>query len=422
MMKEEINETKGFFERLSDEIHYFIKGIAPDSIVLFGQVTAKLLFLILIIISVNFIFNLIIKGLHSIFEKKVQESLVARALYDSKVLFSISNFVALGFGQQLISPIMDRHPNSHELLARLFSVLMIVAGYILYKRILNSVERYYVLQNDFYRITAIRAITQSLRIIGIFLFSFLAISNVFGVSKATIWGSLTAMTAVILLVFRDTILGFITGFHVSTSKNLKVGDWVGISKYNIEGNIQDINLLTTKIQNFDKTISTIPTYDLLSTEIRNLQVMAEGNKRRIKKSILFNITSFKFIDDELFERLKKVNLIAQYLDERFSEINQQRTELKNSEFIINGKQLTNIGVFRKYVLNFLKQNQDVDQEEVMIVRQLEITSQGLPLEIYCFAKKTALQDFEEIQADIFDHLLASAKIFDLEIMQVKTFN
>lgn len=418
-MKEEINETKGFFEKLSDKIHFFVKNVAPDSFILFGQITAKLIFLILIIVVINFILNLIIKGLHSVFEDKVKQSPVVRALYDSKVLFSISNFIALGFGQQLIAPIMDRHPNSHEILVRLFSVLMIVAGYIMYKRILNSVERFYVLQNDFYRITAIRAITQSLKIIGIFIFTFLAISNVFGVSKATIWGSLTAMTAVILLVFRDTILGFITGFHVSTSKNLKVGDWIGIAKYNIEGNIQDINLLTTKIQNFDKTISTIPTYDLLSTEVKNLQVMAEGKRRRIKKSILFNITSFKFIDNELFERLKKVNLISEYLDERFSEISSQRNHLKNSEFIINGKQLTNIGVFRKYALNFLKQNEDVDQKEVMIVRQLEITSQGLPLEIYCFAKKTALADFEEIQADIFDHLLASAKIFDLEIMQVR---
>lgn len=421
-MKEEIIETKGFFEAISDKIHYFVKNNVPDAFILFGQIALKFLFLLSIIFLTNFLFNLIIKGLHKLFERRVQESPVFKALYDSKVLFSISNFVALGFGQQLIGPIMDRHPNSHGLLERLFTVLMIIAGYIMYKRILNSVERYYVLKNNFYRITAIRAITQSLSIIGIFVFSFLAISNVFGVSTSTIWGSLTAMTAVILLVFRDIILGFITGFHVSTSKNLKVGDWIGISKYNIEGTIYDINLLTTKIQNFDKTISTIPTYDLLSTEIKNLQVMVEGNRRRIKKSILFNITSFKFIDDELFDRLKKVNLISQYLNERFSEISTQRNELQNSDFIINGKQLTNIGVFRKYVLNYLRQNEDVEQEEVMIVRQLDITSQGLPLEIYCFAKKTELADFEEIQADIFDHLLASAKIFDLEIMQIKSFS
>lgn len=418
-MKDEFKETKGFFEALSDQIHYFMKDNVPDEFVLISQIAGKLLLFILIIVIANFVFKSLFKLIHSAFYWKFKKTPLIQAMYESNVLNSVANFIALGFAQQLIEPVMDRHPNSHTFLQITFSVLMIIAGYVLYKRVLKSIERFYVLKNDFYRITAIRAITSTLNIIGGILFSFLAISIIFGVSTSTIWGSLTAMTAVIILIFRDTILGFVTGIHVSLSRNLKVGDWIGIPKYNIEGTIADINLLTTKIHNFDKTISTVPTYDLLSTEIKNMQVMAEGNRRRIKKSIVFNINSFKFIDEELLEELKKVNLISDYLELKSDEIFSERSTMKNAEFLINGRQLTNIGVFRKYALNFLKQNKSIDQDEVVLVRQLEITSQGMPLEVYCFATQATLQDYEEIQADIFDHLLASAKIFDLEIMQVK---
>ena len=220
------------------------------------------------------------------------------------------------------------------------------------------------------------------------------------------------------MIFKDTILGFVTGIHVATSKNLKVGDWVAIPKYSIEGNIEGIDLLTTKIRNFDKTLSTIPTYDLLTTEIKNMQVMTETNTRRIKKSIVFNIKSFKFLDDQLFNDLLKINLIHDYLVERKNEIDKEKATLPNADEIINGKQLTNIGTFRIYALNYLKNNQNIDQEGTVLVRQMEITPQGMPLEIYCFTNDSNWENFEQIQADIFDHLLVASKEFDLEIMQV----
>lgn len=197
-----------------------------------------------------------------------------------------------------------------------------------------------------------------------------------------------------------------------------MGDWVAIPKYSIEGNIEDIDLLTTKIRNFDKTLSTIPTYDLLTTEIKNMQVMSETNTRRIKKSIVFNIKSFKFLDDEAFGKLLKINLIHDYLVDKKKEIDSQKGALENSEEIINGQQLTNIGTFRIYALNYLKNNPNIDQEGTIMVRQMEITPQGMPLEIYCFANDSNWVNFEQIQADIFDHLLVASKEFDLEIMQV----
>lgn len=226
------------------------------------------------------------------------------------------------------------------------------------------------------------------------------------------------MTAVLLLVFRDTILGFVTGIHVSTSKMVKIGDWIGVPKYNLEGTIVEINLLTTKVLNFDKTVSTIPTYDLLSTEVRNHQIMYEGNSRRIKKSIVFNVNSFVFLNEEHFDKLQKINLIKEYLQKRKEELTAERGTLDNADHIINGHQLTNIGVFRKYATCYLENHPQISKDELIVVRQLDVTSEGMPLEIMCFTKTTELAQYENIQADIFDHLLAAAKEFELEIMQL----
>ena len=221
-----------------------------------------------------------------------------------------------------------------------------------------------------------------------------------------------------VLVFRDTILGFVTGIHVATSRSLKVGDWIGIPKYNLEGNVMEISLLTTKIMNFDKTISTVPTYDLMTTEIRNYQVMTEGNLRRIKRSMIFNIKSFHFLTEEQLDRVEKVNLISDYIKTKRAEIEKEQSDYHNPENDLNRQQLTNIGVFRKYVETYLKHNPNIEQKEIILVRQLENTTQGLPLEIYCFTIYSNLADYERVQSDIFDHLLVAAQDFELEIMQV----
>jgi Small-conductance mechanosensitive channel len=294
--------------------------------------------------------------------------------------------------------------------------VLIIAG-MLYRG-LTTFRNYFTIKQDFYKIMALNAISETVKILGIFIFSIVGICVIFGIKGTTIVGSLGAITAVLVLVFRDTILGFVTGIHVSTSKSMKVGDWISIPKYSIEGNISEISLLTTKILNFDKTVSTIPTYDLLTTEIKNLQVMSESNTRRIKKSIYFNINSFKFLTDEDIDRLKQINLISEYLDAKTSEIKKEKESLANCERAINGSQLTNIGVFRYYAQKYIENDPDVDKNGAIMVRQLDITPQGLPLEVYCFANDSKWENFEQIQADIFDHLLVASKEFDLQVMQI----
>lgn len=408
----------GFFKNWSDKISIWVTQYITDDLYLPFAIGAKLLFLVLTFLVVDFISILFWKYFSKILVKILGSKSILKEIYKQKAWRSLAHFFSLLFCFFIYEDIFGRHPRTNLYTERMIIFGQVMVFAVLVYRLIKAVETYYEQNQDRYRITAIKAISESLRIFGIVIFSLIGIFVIFGIGLQTVIGVLGAVTAVVLLVFRDTILGFVTGIHVSTSKNLKIGDWIGIPKYNIEGNIMDINLLTTKIQNFDKTFSTIPTYDLMSTEIRNHQIMYEGSSRRIKRSIYFNIKSFKFVDEDFYNKVKDINLISEYLDRKLKEIAESKKGIPHSERLINGQQLTNIGLFRNYVLNFLKNNPKIDQDEIILVRQLEITPQGLPLEIYCFANKAELVDYERIQADIFDHILTAAKEFDLEVMQV----
>ncbi|WP_226064053.1 mechanosensitive ion channel family protein [Kaistella polysaccharea] len=415
-MNKELTDTKDFLQNISDYIHFFVKQNVPDTWVLLSQILLKFVFFIAIIYLVDFLFKLLINTIFKLFFDK-EKYPILKSIYSAKITNSISHINALLFGSYAVFSIFYRHPKSHIFLERLIGLFIVLVIAQLLLRSVTAFRNYFIIKKDYYKIIALNAVSQTINIFGIFVCSVIAISVLFGISSSAIVGSLGAITAVLVLVFRDTILGFVTGIHVATSKNLKVGDWIGIPKYNMEGTIIDLNLLTTKIENFDKTISTIPTYDFLTTEIKNLQVMSESNTRRIKRSIIFNIKSFKFLDEELTQHLSKINLIKDYLTEMSAEISKERNPLENADLMINGRQLTNIGLFRVYALNYLKNNPNVDQTGTLMVRQLENTPHGMPLEIYCFTNDSAWERYEVIMADIFDHLLVASNEFDLEIMQ-----
>lgn len=418
-MKDEIQDTKSFLQEISDQLYIYISQVTPGGMDWVVHIIVKLGLLCAVFLVVDFIFKFVINFVFRFF-KSDEKYPVIRSVYQSKISNSVAHFAALlvvGAIHPSIFP-ATALPKTNIFINRSINLglVMILAG-MLY-RSLTGFRYFFTIKQDFYKIMALNAISETVKILGIFIFSVVGLCVVFGIKGTTIVGSLGAITAVLVLVFRDTILGFVTGIHVATSKNLKVGDWVSIPKYSIEGNITDISLLTTKITNFDKTVSTIPTYDLLTTEIKNLQVMSESNTRRIKKSIYFNINSFKFLNEEDIERLKEINLISDYLEEKTQEIEQEKQNLEHNDKTINGRQLTNIGVFRYYAQKYIENDPDIDQKGAKMVRQLDITPQGLPLEIYCFSNDSKWEHFEQIQADIFDHLLVASKEFDLQVMQI----
>ncbi|TZF99516.1 mechanosensitive ion channel (plasmid) [Chryseobacterium panacisoli] len=418
-MNDQLQETKNFIQELSEQLYIYITQISPSGLDWVFHIIVKLGLLLVLFLITDFIFKFIINSVFRLFHNE-QKFPILKSIYQAKITNSVAHFAALIAVAGIQGSIFPENalPKTTIFIIRCINLgLVLMLAGMLY-RSLTAFRNYFSIKQDFYKIMALNAISETVKILGLFIFTVVGFCVIFGIKGTTIVGSLGAITAVLVLVFRDTILGFVTGLHVATSKNLKVGDWVSIPKYTIEGNITEINLLTTKITNFDKTVSTIPTYDLMTTEIKNMQVMSESNTRRIKKSIYFNINSFKFLTDEDVERLKEINLISDYLEERTSEIKKEKESLEHKDKIVNGRQLTNIGVFRYYAQKYIENDPDVDKNGTRMVRQLEITPQGLPLEIYCFASDSQWERFEQIQADIFDHLLVASKEFELQVMQV----
>ncbi len=227
-----------------------------------------------------------------------------------------------------------------------------------------------------------------------------------------------AMTAIILLIFKDTILGLVASVQISTNDVVRVGDWVEMPKYNADGDVIAINLNTIKVRNWDKTITAIPTFYFITDSFKNWRGMQESGGRRIKRSILFNVHSIKFVDPETRERFKKYTLITDYVTDRQVEIEKYNKDFGvDTSELINGRRMTNIGIFRNYVENYLIEHKGIEQNMTMLVRQLPADDRGLPIEIYCFTNTTSWLEYENIQSDIFDHLFAAASWFDLELYQ-----
>lgn len=248
----------------------------------------------------------------------------------------------------------------------------------------------------------------------IFMLSILIDSN-----PLALFGALGAVSAVILLIFKDTLLGFIASIQLTINDMVRIGDWVSVPKYGADGDVIGIYLTTIKVSNWDKTISTVPTYSFVSDSFKNWRGMQESGGRRIKRSINFKISSVRFCDDEMLARYAKIELIREHIEKRTDEITTYNSEGNvNTEMsIVNGRRMTNIGIFRVYILNVLKKNPNINHEMTHMVRQLEPSETGVPLEIYCFSRIKTWIEYEGIQSDIFDHIMATAKYFDLEIFE-----
>ncbi|MBZ0177864.1 MAG: mechanosensitive ion channel family protein [Melioribacteraceae bacterium] len=235
------------------------------------------------------------------------------------------------------------------------------------------------------------------------------------------WGlfaGLGAMSAILLLIFKDTILSFVASIQITSYDLVKVGDWIEMPKYGVDGDIMDIALHTVKVRNFDKTITVIPTLSLIETSFKNWRGMQETGGRRIKRSIYLDLASIKFCTDEMLKRYENFVLISDYIKFKKEDISKYNSELKvDPEHWFNGRRLTNIGTFREYLKSYLKNRKDIRQDLTFLVRQLPATEHGLPIEIYIFAATTVWTEYEEIQADIFDHIFAIIPEFDLKIYQ-----
>ncbi len=249
----------------------------------------------------------------------------------------------------------------------------------------------------------------------------LGLSILLGKSPFYFLGAFGAMTAVLLLVFKDTILGLVASIQISTNDMIRVGDWVEMPQYNADGDVVAINLNTVKVVNWDKTITTVPTYYFITDGFKNWRGMQQSGGRRIKRTIHLSTASIRFVDEELRTSFQKFHIIGDYMKDRQAEIEKYNSKHTfDTTALINGRRMTNIGVFRSYVESYLKNHPEINQDMTLLVRQQEATAFGLPIEVYCFTKSVDWLVYEEVQSDIFDHLFAAALYFDLEIFQSPT--
>ncbi len=246
----------------------------------------------------------------------------------------------------------------------------------------------------------------------------LILSIIMGEKPTTLLAGIGAMAAVLILVFRDTILGFVASIQLSANNMLRIGDWITMNKYGADGTVFEITLNTVKVQNWDKTISTIPTYALVSESYNNWRGMEESGGRRIMRSINIDMKSVKFCTPEMLEKFKKIIYLKDYIEEKKSEIERYNEENKIDEsIVVNGRRMTNLGTFRHYVEFYLKNHPMIHNDLTFLVRHLQPTDKGIPIQIYVFSKDQVWANYEGIQADIFDHIIAVIPEFELRIFQ-----
>lgn len=264
----------------------------------------------------------------------------------------------------------------------------------------------------------IKSINQLVKLFVFIIVAVISISTLLGKSPLYFLSGLGAMTAVLLLVFKDTILGFVAGVQLAANQMVSRGDWIEMPKYGADGEVLEVALTTVQVQNWDKTITMIPTYALISDSFKNWRGMEQAGGRRIKRSIRLDVNSIGFMDQSLIEHLMKIDSISDYLTSKQNEINEQNQTSKSDLTInANGRKLTNVGTFRAYLEYFLQNHPKVSQEMTLIVRQLPADENGLPIELYLFCTDIRWAAYEAIQADLFDHIYAVLPEFNLRAFQ-----
>jgi len=367
----------------------------------------------LIVIVINFITRKIILS----FFKRIARSTSSSfddLLIKNKVPRLLSYIPALFF----LFWIIPSYSNTLYLLIEAFTVILFI---LTVRAVLNTVKDYFKSSGSLKHIP-VDSYIQVVMIFMWFVGIILILSILTGREVGTFLASLGALSAIIILVFRDTILGFVSSIQITVNDTVRIGDWITMKGSNADGNVIEVNLSTVKVQNFDNTITTIPTYKLVSDSFINWRGMDESDGRRIKRSLLIKPSSIKFLDDEEIESLKKIHLLSDYIKKIHKEIKSHNSSNQvDKSMLINGRNLTNLGIFREYVQRYLKEHPDTNDNLTMMCRQLQPTAQGIPIQIYAFSKDKEWTKYEALTSDIFDHLLSSVKYFNLECFELNQF-
>ena len=341
-------------------------------------------------------------------------------LVTNKTAKYIAYLIPLLFIYKSVPIILDRYQYWEDIFGKFVGIYIVVLILWIVRTIFNALRDYLKLMPRY----SDKPIDSFIQVIMIVLWAFgiaVIISKLFDINQKELLTILGAVSAVIILIFRDTILGFVSSVQVSINDMVRIGDWITMDRFGADGDVIEINLATVKVRNFDNTTTTIPTYSLSSDSFQNWRGMLNSNGRRIKRHILIKTSSIRFLEEAELENLKKIHLLTNFIDLRKLEIdNYNKGNNVDKTLGINGRNMTNLGLFRKYITEYLHQHPALNQDMLMLCRQLQSTSHGVPLEVYAFSNDKQFENYEFVMSDIFDHVIASVRYFDLEIFETAT--
>lgn len=344
------------------------------------------------------------------------DDILASQKFFKLLAYLVPSYIIYKFTPYILEP----YPDTVSLIKVVMSVYMITIMILVVNSFLNALA---IIYEDFQiaRTRPIKGYVQVVKIIVYLIGAIIIISTLFGKNPLGIIGGLGAFSAVLLLVFKDPIMGFVGGIQLSANNMLVPGDWITMPKYNADGTVIDVALTTVKVQNWDKTISTIPTYSLISDSFKNWRGMEESGGRRIKRSISLDMKSIRFCTPEMLKKYSKIEFVRDYVERKEQEIKDYNSDNKiDDSVLVNGRRQTNIGIFRAYLNAYLHNHPAIHDGMTFLIRQLQPTEKGLPIEIYVFSKIQEWAKYEDLQSDIFDHVLAVIPEFDLRVHQNPT--
>jgi miniconductance mechanosensitive channel len=343
-------------------------------------------------------------------------------LVTNKTAKYIAHLIPLLFIYKSVPIILERYEYWEGVFGKLVGIYIVILVLWIIRTVFNALRDYLKLKPVY----SDKPIDSFIQVIMIVLWTVgitVIISKLFDIDQKELLTILGAVSAIIILIFRDTILGFVSSVQVSINDMVRIGDWITMDKFGADGDVIEINLATVKVRNFDNTTTTIPTYSLSSDSFQNWRGMLNSDGRRIKRHILIKTSSIRFLEEAELNDLKKIHLISDYIDTRKLEIDKYNSNNKIDKSIaINGRNLTNLGLFRKYITEYLFNYPGLNKDMLMLCRQLQSTSHGVPLEVYAFSHDKRFENYEYIMSDIFDHIIASVGYFDLEIFETVSEN
>ena len=390
---------------LEPEISYHIKNL-----IIF---VAIIIIAVLVYYTLRFLLRTVIIKAASKTKTQVDDIIIHR-----NVFARLSHLAPALIIYYSINLVFDNNEGFVSLIETSMKIYIILIFMFVLLALFNALSDIYSLKSK-NKNASIKSYVQVSKILTTFIGSLVVLSVVIDKDFTAIFTGLGAFAAILMLIFQDSIKGFIGGIMLASNDMVRLGDWISMPSHNADGTVIDISLNTVKVQNWDKTISTIPTYSMVTQSFSNWRGMEESGGRRIKRSVFLDINSIKFCDTEMVERYKKMNLLKPYLDSILNELNEYNKN-EDSESKTNIRNLTNIGVFRVYLEEYLKKNEYIRTDMTFIIRQLPSTEKGLPMEIYIFSKIQEWREYEQIQSDIFDHIFAILHEFELMPFQNPT--